>query len=116
MKIDGITVGYLSDKDGLPVKNRLPIELKERMKTQNQWLEEGFCIKEGATRYEMHPNCLSYKTFDYILDKDVEKLTEDNMPKCCRTCAISDGRFCAVAGDYVSATHYCSEWTPTKYE
>ena len=114
MKIDGIEVIRFAESDGLPIKNHLPSELKERMKTQNQWLEDGCVLKENAVPYEMHPSCLSKKTCVYYLDTDVEKITAENTPKCCRTCEISKGRFCVVAGDFVSATHCCSEWVERK--
>lgn len=114
MKIDGIEVVYLSDWDGLPVKNHLPEELRERMKTENQWLEAGFLLKCGATKYEMHPSVLSKRLCTYYLDSDVKKLDAASAPRNCMTCSIRNGRYCIVAGDYVSAKNCCSEWDPGK--
>mgnify|MGYP003291098709 CR=1 FL=1 len=72
MKIDNVIIVCSSEWDGLPIKSKLPEELKTRLKTENQWLEEGFVIKPDATFYEMHPSALSKKTVFYFLDKDVE--------------------------------------------
>ena len=44
MRIEGFDVTYLSSYDGLPVKNHLPVELRERFKTENQWLESGYVL------------------------------------------------------------------------
>lgn len=112
MQIDGITVTYLSDWDGLPVKNHLPVELRDRMKTANQWLELGYLPKEKATKYELHPSALSKRIFVYYLDTDVEKMTDATTPKSCMTCSIRTGRYCPVAGDYVGVNGRCSEWDP----
>ena len=111
MKIDNIEVFRFSEWDGLPIKNHLPDELKERMKTENQWLEYGYVIKVDAPAYEMHPSVMAKKTFVYYLDKDVEAITGENTPKNCLTCSMREGRFCAIAGDYVSSKNCCSEWT-----
>lgn len=110
MTIDGVEVIRFADCDGMPIKNHLPIEIRDRMKTELQWLEEGFLVKPDATRYEMHASCMSKKTFIYYLDKDVEQITSENTPECCATCAIREGKYCAVAGDYVSSKYRCSEW------
>lgn len=48
MRIEGFDVTYLSSYDGLPVKNHLPVELRERFKTENQWLESGYVLVVGA--------------------------------------------------------------------
>jgi len=111
MKIAGFEVTYLSSWDGLPVKNHLPPELCARMKTENQWLEAGYILKKDATKYEMHPSALAKRLFTYYLDIDTEKVMRSNAPKNCMTCSIRRGRFCDVAGDYVSSKNGCSEWT-----
>lgn len=59
MKIEGFEVTYLSSYDGLPVKNHLPVELRERFKTENQWLESGYVLVAGAVGLEMHPTAVS---------------------------------------------------------
>lgn len=112
MQIDGVVVTYFSDWDGLPVKNHLPAELKERMKTENQWLEAGYLLKAGATKYEMHPSVLSKRLCTYYLDLDVEMVTGANAPRSCLTCQLREGRYCVVAGDFVGAKNCCSEWEP----
>ena len=59
MRIEGFDVTYLSSYDGLPVKNHLPVELRERFKTENQWLESGYVLVAGAVGLEMHPTAVS---------------------------------------------------------
>lgn len=110
MKIDGIEITYFSDWDGLPVKNHLPAELRERLKTKNQWLEVGFVVKENAVKYEMHPSSLAKKLFIYYLDSDTERLSAEVPPKNCMTCGRRNGRFCNVAGGFISSQDCCSEW------
>ena len=52
MRIEGFDVTYLSSYDGLPVKNHLPVELRERFKTENQWLGAGgWCSWFGNAPY-----------------------------------------------------------------
>ena len=114
MKIDGIEVIYFSDWDGLPVKNHLPEELRARMKTENQWLEEGFVPRPNAPKFEMHPSSLAKKTCVYYLNTDVQKANLVSTPKNCMTCNIRTGRYCVVAGGYVGARNCCSEWTILK--
>ena len=65
MRIEGFDVTYLSSYDGLPVKNHLPVELRERFKTENQWLESGYL--------EMHPTAVSRTLCTYYLDTQVEE-------------------------------------------
>lgn len=110
MQIDGITVVRFSDWDGLPIKNHLPVELQERMKTANQWMMDGYILKPGATPYEMHPSVLAKKTCVYYLDSDAERVDQENDPKNCSTCSYRKNRWCDIAGDYVKATGRCSEW------
>lgn len=110
MQIDGVNVTSLSNWDGKPIKNKLPAELKTRMKTENQWLEAGYLVKAGATGYEMHSNAMGKQLFTYYIDSEVEEITDSNAPKNCMTCGIRTGRFCVFAGDYVSAKTCCSEW------
>lgn len=43
MRIEGFDVTYLSSYDGLPVKNHLPVELRERFKTENQGWKVVMC-------------------------------------------------------------------------
>ena len=109
MKIDGIEILYLSEYDGKPVKNKLPAELKERLLTRNQWLEEGFMVKEGEEGYEMHSNMMGKKTFTYFLDSQVEKIRADE--EICATCSLRTNRYCLVMGDYVNMEGRCSEWS-----
>lgn len=64
---------YLSSYDGLPVKNHLPVELRERFKTENQWLESGYVLVAGAVGLEMHPTAVSRTLCTYYLDTQVEE-------------------------------------------
>lgn len=111
MMIDGMRITIRSEWDGKPYKNHLPCGLKERMKTENQWLEAGFLLKSGATGYEMHPHAMTKKLFTYYIDTDVVEFSEKTASRNCLTCKIRTGRFCVFAGDYVSANNCCSEWS-----
>lgn len=71
MKIEGFEVTYLSSYDGLPVKNHLPVELRERFKTENQWLESGYVLVAGAVGLEMHPTAVSRTLCTYYFDTQV---------------------------------------------
>lgn len=108
--IDGVGIKDLSEWDRKPVKNKLPMELKERMKTEKQWLEMGYLIKKNAKGYEMHPNMMSKKLFLYYLDSQVEKMTNLNAQKNCGTCSYRENRYCFIAGDFVGVSNCCSEW------
>ena len=58
-----------SDYDGKPIKNKLPEEIKNRFKTEKQWLDEGKQIKESARFVEMHPNAMYKRLCKYYLDE-----------------------------------------------
>ena len=73
MRIEGFDVTYLSSYDGLPVKNHLPVELRERFKTENQWLESGEMFMNCSVRLEMHPTAVSRTLCTYYLDTQVEE-------------------------------------------
>lgn len=111
MKIEGFEITYLSSYDGLPVKNHLPAELKDRFKTENQWLESGYNLVVGAVGREMYPNAINKKLCVYYLDSQVLHYSEfDKDSRICATCRIREDRYCPVAGEYVSMKHSCSEW------
>lgn len=112
MQIDGVPVTYLSGWDSLPVKNHLPAELQNRLKTEKQWLEAGYVLKEGARKYELHPSALAKRLCAYYLDADVAPVTPGSTSQSCMTCQLRDGRYCVVAGGFVGANQRCSEWTP----
>lgn len=82
----------------------------EDYRTRRQWEEIGYIVKEGEKGHEMHASMMSNKTFVYYLPEEVEPMT--GKEECCATCDIREGRFCVVAGDYVSSSHHCSEWSP----
>lgn len=73
MKIEGYEVFYFSAYDGLPVKNHLPEEIKDRFRTENQWLESGYRLVAGAVGREMHPSTMSKRLYTYYLDDQVIK-------------------------------------------
>lgn len=102
MIIDG------KDFPGVEAKNKLPAEVRERLLTENQWLDRGFFVKPGVEGYTMRSNMCGEKMFVYYLDTQVEPIT--NATQTCATCGLRQGRFCEVAGDYVSLKHRCSEW------
>lgn len=111
MKIEGFEITYLSSYDGLPVKNHLPAELKERFRTENQWLEDGYVLMSGVEGMEMHPNAMSRQLYTYYLDSQVMKREEyDRESEICATCKWREDRYCPFAGGYVSMKHSCSEW------
>lgn len=99
-----------SDYDGKPIKNKLPDELKERFKTEKQWIDEGKRVTSNARFVEMHPNAMNKKLCKYYLDEEVEDLPYD--VKICATCSLrhaEEGR-CPVAGTFVSGDGHCNEW------
>lgn len=100
----------ISEYDGKPVKNHLPVEIKERLLTKNQWLAKGYQPKQDATIYAMHPTYMSKILCDYYLDTDVEPIPDDL--ECCATCKYRNKRtsYCIWVGDYVSVTASCSEY------
>jgi len=108
MKIDGIEITCLSEYDGKPVKNHLPAELRDRLMTKNQWLEQGCTPKENEQGYEMHSNMMGKRLFVYYLDSQVEKIESDE--EMCANCSLRTNRFCIVMGDYVKMDGHCSEW------
>lgn len=117
LEIENITITYLSEWDGLPVKNHLPIELKERFLTSNQWLEKGYVLKANAVGYDMHPSAPAKRTFCYFIDTEVEKITDSNMNKCCLTCKYRENNsYCFVAGDFVGRINCCSEWIARSFK
>lgn len=96
---------------GLCYKNKLPMELRERLFTRKQWLEKGYVLKENAKEYPMHSQ-MNYKNrVVYYLDEDVQKMSSCNVVKNCLTCFYRDERsYCEIAGDYVGEINRCSEW------
>lgn len=106
--IDGIEVTRLSDWDNQPIKNKLPAELKERMFTENQWLERKRKVKEGATGYDMHPNAMHKKLCTYYLREDTEPIPDDE--ECCATCTIRINRYCPIKEEHMSMTTKCENW------
>ena len=57
--------------DYLPIKNHLPHDLAVKLKTKNQWSDLGFVPKSDATRYDLHPDLMSRRTFGYYYEDDV---------------------------------------------
>lgn len=112
MTIDGIEITRFSEVTGQPIKNHLPLKLRDKVKTENQWLEEGYCLKSGATPYIMHPSVGAKRTFVYYLYTDVEQITSQNSPKCCMTCGYCSNRWCVVNEQHISPKGCCSEWAP----
>lgn len=78
MKIEGMEVTYLSSYDGLPVKNHLPAELRDRFKTENQWLESGYRLAADVVGIEMHPSAMSKRLYTYYLDTQVVSYGEED--------------------------------------
>lgn len=111
MKIEGYEITYLSSYDGLPVKNHLPVALRERFKTENQWLESGYMLVAGVVGIEMHPNAMNKKLCTYYLDSQViERTVYDKDSQICATCGWRQNRYCPFAGGFVGMKHSCSEW------
>ena len=80
----------------------------EDYRTRRQWEDAGYKVRDGEVGYEMHASMMSGKTFLYYLPEQVERMNDTE--EICATCGIRQGRFCEVAGDYVSSSHRCSEW------
>lgn len=93
---------------GIEAKNKLPAEIRERLLTENQWMERGFAVKDGKEGYTMRSNMSGSKLFVYFMDTQVEPISATT--EVCATCSIRQGHFCDVAGEYVSMQHHCSEW------
>jgi len=70
--LKGYEIEYLSEWDGLPVKNHLPEELKESFFTRIQWWEKGYEVKESAEGTFMHPSALAKRLCEYFFRDEVE--------------------------------------------
>ena len=110
--IDGIEITTYSAYDGMPIKNEVPQELRERLKTRNQWFELGFVPKTDAVAYDFHPNDQHKLLRSYYLDTDVISSKDPSAPtpKICKYCEYRYYKWCPIAGDKVPDTHHCSEW------
>lgn len=96
---------------GLPYKNKLPKELRDRLFTRKQWLEKGYVLKEEAKGYLMHSQKNYKNRVVYYLDYDVIPIYTDNIPKNCLTCSYRESRgYCVIAGNFVGEINSCSEW------
>ena len=56
--------------DGLPVKNRQPLDYR----TRKQWEAEGLRIRAGETGRMMHASRMSLKVFEYFLIDQTEEI------------------------------------------
>jgi hypothetical protein len=74
IEIEGYAVTRLSELDQLPIKNKLPEELKEKLLTRKQWQDVGYDLKEDAEGYELHPNCMAKRTSTYYFEDQVEPM------------------------------------------
>lgn len=70
----------LSEWDGLPVKSRLPPEVKAGFKTRNQWEEQNLYPKDDARPVRMHPSPRAKRIFYYYHVSDIGEAdqTEDD--------------------------------------
>ena len=112
-EIGGVKIDVFSDYDGLPVKSQLPEELKERLKTEKQWLWEGYVVKpeEKERGYSIHPTMLNKKLCIYYFEDQVSNIQEGANIKNCSTCNWpSKNHYCICAGGRVSPDGRCSEW------
>lgn len=63
---------YLSKVDGIPIKNKLPEDIRGRLKIKSDWIKSGRIPKVGAKPFRLH-SYNEYQDFGlYYLDKDVE--------------------------------------------
>ena len=60
-----------SEYDGLPIRSKMVSDYR----TKKQWLQAGYCIKEGECGAEMHPTFLSKKTFIYYLPDQISPIS-----------------------------------------
>ena len=61
----------LSTRDGLPVRNRMPIGLACSLRTQAEWESLGFMPKEGEQGHELHPSMAIRRTQVYFHSSEV---------------------------------------------
>jgi len=111
MKSKGFEVTRFSEWDGLPIKNKLPEELKIRLKTKKQWLDEGYLVNPDATAYEMHHQVLAKMTYIYYHEDDVTKITPEDNIQTCATCRYRQKQYCIVMAAFTGAEERCSEWS-----
>lgn len=109
MTINGVEVTCFSEFDGKPIKNKLPEKIKNKMKTEKQWREEGFRVIQDEKGYEMHPTEYQKKLYTYFFYMQVEDLGEVDLV--CETCHLRQGKFCPVIKDYIDFDEICSEWS-----
>jgi len=123
-EIDGVKIDRFSEYDGFPIKNKLPLEVRERLKTRKQW-EDYDCsvrIKPDATPYWMHPSVPDKKLVDYYLDSDVEYYyTHQEYP--CLACIFYpentdkyNAVFCKKLEIWVRRRDTCDYWTSNNKE
>lgn len=118
--IDGkeYEVQYKSDYDGLPVKNKLLKELKDRLLTEKQWLELGKQLIKNAEYVEMHPNAMNKKLCKYYSDSQVIELQKEE--KMCVTCIkrkmVEKRCFCTLFSSFVNGYGRCEDWSPISDE
>lgn len=109
MTIDGYLVTVFSE-DGFPIKNALPEALQERLKTENQWIYDGYIIKNNANKYKMYAGGIvsSNHLYDYYLDDDVQEFTKFSMPKFCLTCNYQGDANCRIRQN--CSKRYCNRY------
>lgn len=61
----------VSTRDGLPVRNRMPIGLACSLRTQAEWEALGFFPAEGEQGHEMHPSMAIRRTQVYFHSSEV---------------------------------------------
>ncbi len=61
----------VSRKDGIPVKNRLPVGLACSLRTEGQWEELGYRPDEGAKPFQLHPSVTMDRTSGYFHSSQV---------------------------------------------
>lgn len=112
MLLHGVDV-RVSNYDGMPIKNKLPDDLRESFLTRRQWLAKGYVPSDWATAIAMHPNAMNKKLVEYFHEDDVTPLSRADVPRSCLTCKWRErSRLCYRAGGYVGERNCCSEWEP----
>lgn len=101
-----------SDKDGRPIKNKLPKDIQKIFKTEIQWIGELRKIKEGSEPLEMHPSAYNNRLVGYYHIDQTEPI--DINTEICATCNYYNNNYCTLELNYKSPKTRCSEWEAEK--
>ena len=91
-------------------KYRLPSELKERYKTEGEWIMEGKIVKATAEGRVMLETSSSKNPVKFYLDTEVQPIYSNT--QVCASCIIrKTNNFCPYKSCFVRFSNTCSHWT-----